>query len=90
VLINGGGTGLGRAIGRRYLQLAAHIAICGPRLSVLQETAATLRAEIPGPDIAEHGCDIRDSAAVEAMLDAVFAEGAPDILVNNAAANFLA
>ena len=36
------------------------------------------------------GLCTRDAAAVEAMLDAVFAEGAPDILVNNAAANFLA
>jgi NAD(P)-dependent dehydrogenase (short-subunit alcohol dehydrogenase family) len=89
-LITGGGTGLGRAIGRRYLQLGARIAICGRRLAVLQETATALRAEIPGADITVHGCDIRDAAAVEAMLDAVFAEGAPDILVNNAAANFLA
>ncbi|MEY4860220.1 MAG: hypothetical protein RLZZ235_2387, partial [Pseudomonadota bacterium] len=89
-LITGGGTGLGRAIARRYLQLGARIAICGRRLAVLEETAAALRAEIPGADIAVYACDVRDPAAVEAMLDAVFAEGAPDILVNNAAANFLA
>ena len=89
-LITGGGTGLGRAIARRYLQLGARIAICGRRLAVLEETAAALRAEIPGADIAVYACDIRDAAAVEAMLDTVFAEGVPDILVNNAAANFLA
>ncbi len=89
-LITGGGTGLGRAIARRYLQLGARIAICGRRMTVLEETAAALRAEIPGADIAVYGCDIRDAVAVEAMLDAVFTEGAPDILVNNAAANFLA
>ena len=59
-------------------------------MTVLEETAAALRVEIPGADIAVHGCDIRDAIAVEAMMDAVFAEGAPDILVNNAAANFLA
>jgi NAD(P)-dependent dehydrogenase (short-subunit alcohol dehydrogenase family) len=66
-LITGGGTGLGRAIARRYLQLGARIAICGRRLAVLEETAAALRAEIPGADIAVYACDIRDAAAVEAM-----------------------
>ena len=76
-LITGGGTGLGRAIARRYLQLGARIAICGRRLAVLEETAAALRAEIPGADIAVYACDIRDAAAMEAMLDTVFAEGAP-------------
>ena len=68
-LITGGGTGLGRAIARRYLQLGARIAICGRRLTVLEETAAALRAEILGADIAAHGCDIRDAAAVEAVDD---------------------
>ena len=62
-LITGGGTGLGRAIGRRYLQLGARIAICGRRLSVLEATAAALRAEIPviaavnGPAMGA-GCDL--------------------------------
>ena len=73
-LITGGGTGLGRAIARRYLQLGARVVICGRRLEVLQKTAAALRAEIPGADITVHACDIRDPAAVEAMLDAAFAE----------------
>lgn len=35
-------------------------------------------------------CDIRDSAQVEAMFDAIWAGGALDVVINNAAANFLA
>lgn len=89
-LVTGGGTGLGRSIARRFLELGASLAICGRRGGVLDAAAAALRADIPGAEVTTHPCDIRDAAAVEAMLDAVWQHGAPDILVNNAAANFLA
>lgn len=90
VLITGGGTGLGRSIGRRFLELGASLAICGRRGAVLDATAGAFRTDVPGADVTRHACDIRDAAAVEAMLDEVWRQGAPDILVNNAAANFLA
>ena len=38
-LITGGGTGLGKAIGRRFLELGADLVICGRRPDVLQATA---------------------------------------------------
>lgn len=87
ILITGGGTGLGRAIGHRYLQLGAALVICGRRVSVLEETAAEFRAEFPGADVTTIGCDVRDPAQVDAMLDQAWPL---DILVNNAAGNFLA
>lgn len=89
-LITGGGTGLGRSIGRRFLELGASLAICGRRAELLEQAAETFRAERPGAVVTTHPCDIRDPTAVEAMLDDVWLHGAPDILVNNAAANFLA
>jgi NAD(P)-dependent dehydrogenase (short-subunit alcohol dehydrogenase family) len=89
-LVTGGGTGLGRSIGRRFLELGASLAICGRRAAVLEATAEALRAEIPGAVVTTHTCDIRGPAAVESMLDDVWRDGAADILVNNAAANFLA
>jgi NAD(P)-dependent dehydrogenase (short-subunit alcohol dehydrogenase family) len=89
-LVTGGGTGLGRSIGRRFLELGASLAICGRRAAVLEATAEALRAEIPGAVVTTHTCDIRDPAAVESMLDHVWRDGAAGILVNNAAANFLA
>ena len=89
-LVTGGGTGLGRSIGKRFLELGASLAICGRRGAVLDAAAHAFRAEMPGVHVTTHPCDIRDAAAVEAMLDAVWSHGAPDILVNNAAANFLA
>jgi NAD(P)-dependent dehydrogenase (short-subunit alcohol dehydrogenase family) len=90
VLVTGGGTGLGRSMGRRFLELGASIAICGRRAAVLDATAASFREEVPGADVTTHACDVRDATAVEAMLDEAWRHAPPDILVNNAAANFLA
>ena len=89
VLITGGGTGLGKSMGRRMLELGAELVICGRRAGVLEATAAEFDKDFPGRT-AWHACDIRDPDAIEAMLDAVWAEGALDTLVNNAAGNFLA
>jgi NAD(P)-dependent dehydrogenase (short-subunit alcohol dehydrogenase family) len=86
ILVTGGGTGLGRAMGERFLELGADLAICGRRAEVLEEAAAELGAR-HGTRVVTAACDLRDPAAVEAMLDAV---GPLDVLVNNAAANFLA
>src|SRR3954471_642452 len=89
ILITGGGTGLGSAIGRRYLELGAALAICGRREQVLADAAAQLIRETGGT-VSAHPCDIRDAAAVEAMLDAIWKDGPLDGLVNNAAGNFIA
>lgn len=89
ILITGGGTGLGRSMARRFLELGALVTICGRRGAVLEATAAALR-EVPGGEVATEACDVRDAAAVEAMLGRVWSRGGLDALVNNAAGNFLA
>lgn len=89
VLVTGGGTGLGKAIGHRCLELGASLIICGRRREVLDGTKAAFDESFPGRTTV-HPCDVRDADAVEAMLDAVFADGPIDMLVNNAAGNFLA
>lgn len=90
VLITGGGTGLGLEIGRAYVRLGASLVICGRRVPVLEAAADALRAEIPGAVVTTIGCDVRDPAQVEAMLDLIWQDRPLDILVNNAAGNFLA
>lgn len=89
VLITGGGTGLGKSIGRRYVELGADLVVCGRRETMLASTAAEFEAEL-GARIETHACDVRSSDAVEAMMERIFARAPLDILINNAAGNFIA
>lgn len=88
-LVTGGGTGLGKAIGARFMELGADLVICGRRREVLQDTAQEFAQKF-GRFVEIEQCDIRDAAAVEAMIDTIVARKPLDILVNNAAGNFLA
>lgn len=89
ILVTGGGSGLGAAMGRRFVELGAELIICGRRLELLEQTAAQMRADFGGK-VSVARCDIRDGAAVDAMMDAVWREAPLDVLVNNAAATFIA
>ncbi len=88
-LITGGGTGLGKSIAKRYAELGADVVICGRRTEVLEATAQELR-QATGGNVSFVGCDVRSADAVEQMIDTVWADRPLDILINNAAANFIA
>src|SRR5580700_12262792 len=89
ILVTGGGSGLGAAMGRRFLELGADLIICGRRLELLETTAAGMRRDTGGKVTAIR-CDTRDGASVDAMMDAIWREAPLDVLVNNAAATFIA
>ena len=89
ILVTGGGSGLGAAMGHRFVELGAELIICGRRLEVLEATAARMRSE-PAGKVGVISCDIRNSAAVDAMMEEIWREGPIDVLVNNAAATFIA
>jgi NAD(P)-dependent dehydrogenase (short-subunit alcohol dehydrogenase family) len=89
ILVTGGGSGLGAAMGRRFAELGAELVICGRRAELLEETAAKLRGEFGGK-VTTARCDIRNGAAVDAMMDEAFRDAPLDVLVNNAAATFIA
>jgi NAD(P)-dependent dehydrogenase (short-subunit alcohol dehydrogenase family) len=89
ILITGGGTGLGKATAQRFLELGAQVHICGRRQDVLTATAKELSQRTKG-QIHSHPCDVRDAAAVEEMIAKIWVQAPLDILMNNAAGNFLA
>jgi len=89
ILITGGGTGLGRAMAERFLQLGAALYICGRRADVLQQTCRELADRTSG-EIASFVCDVRERDAVELMIAKIWDTGPLNVLVNNAAGNFLA
>ncbi len=88
IFITGGGTGLGKSMARRFMELGAELIICGRREQVLEETAEEL-GKATGGTIHWRALDIRDPEAVEDTVAGVWAEGPLDALVNNAAGNFL-
>ena len=89
ILVTGGGSGLGAAMGHRFLELGAALVICGRKRDRLEATAAEMR-EQSGARVTTIACDIRDGVAVDDMMDRIWREAPLDILVNNAAATFIA
>ncbi len=88
ILITGGGTGIGKAMALNFADLGATICMLGRRESVLKETCEIIRDK--GKMAFYHTCDVRSPAEISSALD-YFIEnaGLPDILVNNAAGNFV-
>jgi NAD(P)-dependent dehydrogenase (short-subunit alcohol dehydrogenase family) len=82
-IVTGGATGIGFAIARELTRLGARVVIASRKKENLEKAAAELRGTY-------HVLDVRDAAAVEAMAEKVAADhGRIDILVNNAAGNFI-
>ena len=89
ILVSGGGTGLGRVMAEALLILGAEIYICGRRANVLEATANELMAA-HGGRVVPLVCDIRDEAAIAAMVQQIWDDGgALTGLLNNAAGNFV-
>jgi len=89
ILVTGGGTGLGKTSAERFLTLGAEVYICGRRQEMLTGTERELRKSTGGR-IHSLPCDVRDAAAVEEMIAAIWQDGPLNVLMNNAAGNFLA
>ncbi|MFF3419659.1 SDR family oxidoreductase [Streptomyces sp. NPDC002698] len=83
VLVTGGGTGLGWAIAAEFARLGADLLIVSRR----ERHLAPARAELAklGTRVRSAVCDIRDPKRVSEVFDGC---ALPDVLVNNAAANF--
>ena len=88
ILVTGGGSGLGKGMAEKFLTLGAEIFICGRRKSVCEATAAELTGK-HGGKVHTYAVDIRDAAAVDAVVADIFASGPLTDLINNAAGNFI-
>ena len=89
IVVTGGGSGLGKAMTKYFLELGAQVAITSRDLEKLQTTAAALETETGGTCLAVQ-CDVRHYEEVENMLKTVLDQfGKVDVLLNNAAGNFI-
>jgi len=90
IIVTGGGSGLGKAMTTYFLELGAKVAITSRNLDKLKNTAEELSAQTSGVCL-PIACDVRHYDQVENMLNEVLENfGKVDILVNNAAGNFIA
>lgn len=89
ILITGGGTGLGRSMGEYFLELGANIIITSRKLEVLTDTANEMMSQ-KGGKVIPLACDVREIEQVEEMwAKAIEAVGQIDVVLNNAAGNFI-
>ncbi len=89
IVVTGGGSGLGKAMATYFLELGANIVITSRNLEKLQTVAQEMEGSTGGKVLPVQ-CDVRDYEQVEAMVnDSVAKFGSVDVLLNNAAGNFI-
>ncbi len=89
IVITGGGTGLGKAMGKYFVELGADLIIASRKMDVLEATAKEL-SEVNGGNVLPVQCDVTDYSSVEKLLKtSVNKFGRVDVLLNNAAGNFI-
>lgn len=89
IVVTGGGTGLGKAMATYFLKLGANLVITSRKIEVLQKTAREMESETGGKVLAVQ-CDVREYEQVENVLSETISKfGNVDVLVNNAAGNFI-
>jgi len=88
IIVTGGGTGLGKSMATRFAELGANLVITSRRQEVIDNTAEELRDH--GGKVLAIACDVRDPEQVNDMVSQTVDEfGKIDILLNNAAGNFI-
>lgn len=89
IVVTGGGSGLGKAMTKYFLELGAQVAITSRDLEKLKTTAAELESETGGKCLPLQ-CDVRHYEEVENMLqETLKVFGKVNVLLNNAAGNFI-
>ena len=89
IIVTGGGTGLGRSMGKYFLELGANLVITSRKIDVLEKSAKELEEETGGKVLPVQ-CDVRDYAQVENVLAETEKNfGQINGLLNNAAGNFV-
>lgn len=89
IVVTGGGSGLGKSMTTYFLELGANVVITSRNIEKLNKVKTELEAQT-GSKVLPVQCDVRNYDEVEAMVKAsVEAFGSVDVLLNNAAGNFI-
>lgn len=89
IIVTGGGTGLGKAMGKYFLELGANLIITSRKLAILKQAAEELEKQTGGK-VFPVACDVRNYEEVEAVIKVAEEKfGQVSGLLNNAAGNFI-
>jgi NAD(P)-dependent dehydrogenase (short-subunit alcohol dehydrogenase family) len=89
IIVTGGGTGLGRSMGKYFLELGANLVITSRKKEVIEASAAELAQQTGGKVLAVP-CDVRKYEEIENVINrAEEAFGQIHAVLNNAAGNFI-
>ncbi len=88
IVVTGGGSGIGRCTAHELAALGAHVVLVGRSLEKLQTVAEEI--VVDGGHASFHAADIRNEAAVQALVTAiVVSHGRIHGLVNNAGGQYI-
>lgn len=89
IMVTGGGSGLGKAMSKYFLELGANVIICSRNVDKINKAVEELHAATRG-NISGYGCDVRNYEEVENVIrQGIEKYGEINGLVNNAAGNFI-
>ncbi len=89
IIVTGGGTGLGKSMTERFSELGANVVITSRKLDILEKTAEEISKKTGFPVLALQA-DVRKPFENEKVIETAIEKfGKVDILVNNAAGNFI-
>jgi NAD(P)-dependent dehydrogenase (short-subunit alcohol dehydrogenase family) len=88
-IVSGGSMGLGRQMAEGLAEMGANLVLCARKKERCEEVAEGLRSR--GVQTLALGCDVRDRAEIQKVVDATLAKfGRIDILINNAGVTWAA
>jgi NAD(P)-dependent dehydrogenase (short-subunit alcohol dehydrogenase family) len=89
IIITGGGTGLGKSMGKYMLELGANLVITSRKMEVLEKTVAELESQTGGNVLAV-SCDVRKYEEIVNVIGETEKRfGQIHGILNNAAGNFI-
>lgn len=89
IVVTGGGSGLGKAMATYFLELGANVVITSRNFDKLKKAQEEMEAATGGAVLPVQ-CDVRNYEEVESLVTQSVAKfGTVDVLLNNAAGNFI-
>ncbi len=89
IIVTGGATGLGKSMADRFVDLGANVYILSRKEEMLKNTCEEINNKYNREAVFYQVCDISNPQSVQEAINNLFSKYDINVLVNNAAANFI-